>query len=153
MARATAQKPHWITIALSIIAILLSAVSLYQSCAVQKLSRATARAMVIFGAAELTGFNVSQKVGEQMRTTSLTFNVQVQNVGKAMAHNVTLHYQAHLLPLRQAEISENGQILFGDDPLGMPALELSRQPKVSRIGPDSRRVADFSRVEQSAITF
>jgi hypothetical protein len=116
MARATAQKPHWITIALSIIAILLSAVSLYQSCAVQKLSRATARAMVIFGAAELTGFNVSQKVGEQMRTTSLTFNVQVQNVGKAMAHNVTLHYQAHLLRLRQAEISENGQILFGDDP-------------------------------------
>lgn len=128
----TADRPHVITLLLSLGALVVSLFSLQQSCTAERVSRATSRAMLIFKSAQLAGLSISVTpetiATPQKQPLSLLLASQVENVGKAIAHNPSLRYDdVELLPVGgpQTGVTRIGTIKFMDDPPGTPVTAVA----------------------------
>jgi hypothetical protein len=132
----TADHPHIITILLSLSALVVILFSLQQSCSAQRTTKATSRAMLVFKSAQLTSFNLSE--GRQgTRSNKVVLDFQVENVGKAIAHNPSLQYDLEVQPVSRKSGAFNktwrysymgrvwrghGTIKFMDDPPATPVV-------------------------------
>jgi hypothetical protein len=132
----TADRPHPITILVSISALALSLFSLQQSCSAQRATKATSRAMLVLKSAQLRGPANIWSYGSNLPyidyESALLF--QVENVGKAIARSPRLQYDLEATAGAWKGVWRGaGTIKFMDDP---PATPVVGEGKVSGQGLD-----------------
>jgi hypothetical protein len=110
---------------------MVSFFSLQQSCSAQRATKATSRAMLVFKSAQILEFDVSAD-RRGTRSGKFVLDFQVENVGKAIAHNPSLQYDLEVQPesspspgkwiYRMGRLRRTGTIKFMDDPPATPVV-------------------------------
>jgi hypothetical protein len=84
--------------------------------------------MLVFKSAELRGFSISEDL-QGTRSNKVILDFEVENVGKAIAHNPSLQYDLEVQPddgvgrvLSQKMERLRGTIKFTDDPPATPVV-------------------------------
>ena len=144
----TADRPHTITIlvstittVLSLSALVVSVISLHQSRSAQLATKATSRAMLVLKSAQLSprnGHDVIYSENPPIATEYFKLLFQVENVGKAIAHNPSLQYDLE----GSHGLQDAGTIKFMDDPPGTPVVGEGKSLGIGWAPTNFRRIGD-----------
>jgi hypothetical protein len=110
--RKLADHPHWWTITLSMIAVVVSSLSYWESHRVRVLNEQTNRPLVRVGDIALIGPVLGRIASDESRLPN-SYSVNLRNSGKLFASGVVVEYRAQLQDMRVGA----GLLKFSDIPM------------------------------------